>query len=221
LSWGKQETLEQGFKEYSPSITEFNLSEVYENLGHHWYFKPMLEEAIAISLTNGKPLLVRRGKGFNLVIKHNAEQEKAKSFQEGFKGRNGAVPALFGNVPNKTFSGREGDGNHQVQWAEALKISVASWDNKHWLNIEPDIWISPKSARDDCKVFIAEKKRARVNATSLFNNSSDTILSAWINLLFEESEQQFTVFDGVPSSSNPSFKLCRQTAYSVLSNGEG
>ena len=98
-----------------------------------------------------------------------------------------------------------------MRWAEALRVSLEFKNGRHWLLIEPDIWIWPRFARRDATDFIDTRRKDR------FNAKHDALLSAWIHIILGTGQANATVsakaFTSGNDAANPSFTIGSRTAY--------
>jgi len=135
-----------------------------QSKGYHSFF----ERALAYALCANKPLRLKNDKGFVLVVNH--KQINDPIFNElklaiGYKGQSGPLTGLV-------------SGSHNTYWAEAISIKIEHRNDKIWLMIKPIFWIEPNSERQNHTEFMKNKRRYR------YNSVSNSILTAWINILF-------------------------------------
>jgi len=99
----------------------------------------------------------------------------------------------------------------KVHWAEALRVSIDFVDGRSWLILDPDIWIWPPRARRDAASFLDERRGDR------YNNVYNSILDAWLAVLFREDDRQpvmnLSAFESGTDFENPSFSIGTRTAY--------
>ena len=103
-----------------------------------------------------------------------------------------------------------------IFYAEAVRLNLQQIDDAYWLTLSPDIWVSPKWAREDVEEFLDKKRGGR------YNKQADAILSAWVSALLpgqtRHIDHQLSAFDGTISAHNPQFVVNDRTAYSRRSS---
>lgn len=172
------------------------------------HLKAFLEEALATALARGRPLLARsKRSGAYLVVDPHAEDMTLLDpiFRAVGKLSN-TILGLFPPVDD------EHPEPQKVSWAEALRLSLTTKDNRTWLLLEPDIWIWPSRAREVATEFLDKRRGGR------FNRKHDELLDAWVRVIIGSTKRgasaAFTAFDGGSEAENPRFELASTTAYS-------
>jgi len=203
--WGDEEVIKTtfgaGLKSIAPVSLPTDLSS-RDNL----HLKGFTEEAIVSALANGKPLIGRSTRqGSFLIANLTAPTKDALAPLEK------VVSGAGGNVAGLKTAPTDGSAPEQVRWAEALRVSLEFKNGRHWLLVEPDIWIWPRFARKSAKDFIDRRRKDR------FNAKHDALLSAWIQIVLGTAKANTTVsvnaFTSGSDAANPSFTIGSRTAY--------
>jgi hypothetical protein len=102
-------------------------------------------------------------------------------------------------------------GLNKVFWAEALSIKLEERKGSLWLLIQPDIWVTPLSERENATDFLRSKKLRR------YNNQSYQLLDAWIRVLFGfiGTGQEIRISCFPDSDYSPTFSVNTRTAFSL------
>jgi len=168
--------------------------------------KGFVEAAVATALALGKPLAHRDSRRGSFLIA-NPEAPTRTALAPLSK----IVSSTGGKVPGLRTIPTNGSAPQQVRWAEALHVSLEVKNGRHWLLIEPDIWIWPEYARRDATDFISVRRRDR------YNVKHDALLSAWIQVVLGTTEHNVDVsikaFENGSDAANPSFMIGSRTAY--------
>lgn len=170
------------------------------------HLKGFIEEAIASALAIGKPLIRQSTRHGSFLIANPATPST-----DALAPLAKVVSSTGGDVAGLKTAPNDGSEPEQVQWAEALRLSLEVKNGRHWLLIEPDIWIWPRFARKDATDFIDTRRKDR------FNAKHDALLSAWIQIILDTAKVNATVsvnaFTGGSDAANPSFTIGSRTAY--------
>jgi len=206
LCWGQETLIRSQFKDVS-TIECHDLGDKIADIGRHLHVKGFLEEALCHALALGKPLLTRSTKSGSFLIADTHSEDHspfAKLHQE--------VGKPFGQIAGiLTPIDEEHPHPEKVHWAEALRVSIDFVDGRSWLILDPDIWIWPPRARRDAASFLDERRGDR------YNNVYNSILDAWLAVLFREGDRQpvmnLSAFESGTDFENPSFSIGTRTAY--------
>ncbi len=203
--WGDEEVIKAAF---APALKAIEPVQIPGDLSSpdNLHLKGFVEEAIASALALGKPLISRSTRqGSFLIANPDASTKNALTPLVT------AVGSTGGNVTGLRTSPTNGSAPEQVRWAEALRVSVEVKNSRHWLLIEPDVWIWPRFARKNARDFIDRRRKDR------FNAKHDALLRAWIHLIFGTEKANATVsvqaFSSGSEAANPSFTIGSRTAY--------
>lgn len=203
--WGDEEVIKKTFgadlKTIAPMTLPADLSSP-ENL----HLKGFIEEAIVSALSLGKPLIRQSTRQGSFLIANPGAPTK-----DALAPLAKVVSVTGGNVAGLKTAPTDGGVPEQVRWAEALRVSLEVKNGRHWLLIEPDIWIWPRFARTDATGFIDTRRKDR------FNAKHDALLSAWIEIILGTARANTTVsvkaFASGSDAANPSFTIGSRTAY--------
>jgi hypothetical protein len=202
LFWGNSDEICKLLDEKKVrAIKSYNFEEEGASIAQSSIIKSFFQQALAQSLCHGRPLTLRRkGKSYYAVVNHvdvnNSLLQPLKD-AVGYQGKPGYIT---GSVPglNKAF------------WAEALSIKLEKRSGSLWLLIQPDIWVTPLSMRENATDFLRNKRIRR------YNRQSYQLLNAWIQILFgsvgEGQEVSVSCFPNTDYA--PTFKVSTRTAYS-------
>lgn len=170
------------------------------------HLKGFIEEAIVSALAIGKPLIRRSTHQGSFLIANPTAPSK-----DALTSLAKVVSITGGNVAGLKTLPANGSASEQVRWAEALRVSLEFKNGRHWLLIDPDIWIWPRFARKDATDFIDARRKDR------FNAKHDALLSAWIQIILGTAKANATVsvkaFTSGSDAANPSFTIGSRTAY--------
>ena len=169
LFWGSSETVSKIFApDRVKSISSYPLSETIRSNPDSTVLQSFIEQALAKALCQNKPLILRKkGSSYFAVVNREKINDPKLDALKGAVGFRKSLCPIFGSIPGKV----------DTFWAEALKMKVDFRDGKWWLLVEPDIWVSPLSERENVIDFLRDKKLRR------YNGHAFNILNAWINLL--------------------------------------
>lgn len=170
------------------------------------HLKGFIEEAIVSALAVGKPLLCRSTRQGSFLIANPVAANK-----EALAPLLKVVSVVGGNISGLTATATDSSAPEQVRWAEALRVSLDIRNGRHWILLEPDIWIWPRFARQDATDFISARRKGR------FNAKHDALLSAWIHIIRGTTKANASVsvraFTSGSDAGNPLFTLGSRTAY--------
>ncbi len=201
LFWGNSSALTKLFDlNRIKSVSSYNLSEAAQTDSVSTVLHSFFEHALSMALCQGKPLMLRKRKrSYFAVVDHRAiidARLEPLKVAVGYQNKPGEV---IGSVPMKV----------DTFWAEALELKIERWDGKWWLLIEPNVWVSPLSMREESVDFLRSKKRSR------FNSQASQLLNAWIELICEAiGPGEVTVSYHDKSEYPAKFQLNTRTAYS-------
>ncbi len=156
--WGKEDDARRGFAGSVETVETRALPDDIrkpENL----HLKGFIEEALGYALARERPLLVRarHGSVFLIVDQHTDDVGGLDPLFRIVGKTSGKVPGVF-TVPTP-----EKPKPEQVDWAEALRISIDQKAGSLWLMIDPDIWVWPPRARANARDFLDRRRSDRRN----------------------------------------------------------
>ncbi|MEZ0001624.1 SIR2 family protein [Sinorhizobium fredii] len=206
-AWGQEQDIRDSFGRDLLRLDKRSVPPDFST-PQHFPFKAFMEEAIAIGLARGKPLLVRTkpSAAYLIIDAHSEDVSQFAPLTKAVQTVSGVLPGLLSPtsedhpVPSK------------VSWSECLRISLDRRGDQTWLNVSPDVWIWPQHARELAQTFLDRRKGGR------FNKLHNAILDAWLRILLGDGDRNSDViiktFEGQPGAGNPSFVLTRRTAFS-------
>ena len=206
LAWGSKHQVRLAFGGDLESVAEAPLPSDLRAPGNY-HIKGFLERALSLSLARHLPLLIRtRGHAAYLIANPHAAPASDLAPLSTIVGETrGTVQGLF------TTPTAEHPKAEQVEWAEALRISVDQRRGRLWMIVHPDLWIWPPRARRDARDFMAYRRRDRLN------RKHNRLLDAWLRLTLGDhrpgSQIQLSPFDGGDDVENPRFLLSSRTAF--------
>ena len=206
LAWGTRDQVHSAF---DGELSSIDAVPVPSDLRapENYAVKGFLERALSLSLARGRPLLVRdRGPSAYLIANFHATSRSDLAPLSQIVGPTGGhVPGLF------TTPTPEQPTAEQVQWAEALRISVNERNGRLWMLVHPDIWIWPPRARRDAQDFMNHRRRDRLN------RKYNQLLDAWLRVVLGQhqrgSEIRLSPFDAGDDVENPRFLISSRTAF--------
>lgn len=202
LFWGRSETVSNLFAANRiKSVSSYPLAEVIRSTPHSTVLHSFIENGLSEALCHGKPLILRKkGRSYFAVVDHEKIDNPHFDALKGAVGFKNTPGYIVGNIPGRT----------NMFWAEALEMKVEHRDGKWWLLVEPDIWVSPLSTREDVIDFLRYKRSKRYNVQAY------KILDAWIQLLCGTVGKGETIFVSCYGNTNypAQFGLNTRTAYS-------
>lgn len=154
--WGKEDDARRGFSGSVETVEPRALPGDIRTPGN-LHLKGFIEEALGYALARERPLLVRarHGSVFLIVDQHADDVGGLDPLFQLVGKTSGKVPGVF-TVPTP-----EKPKSEQVDWAEALRISVDQKGGSLWLMIDPDIWIWPPRARANARDFLDRRRSDR------------------------------------------------------------
>lgn len=203
--WGDEEVIKSTFGADLRTIETVSLPADLSS-PDNLHLKGFIEEAIVSALAIGKPLIRQSTRqGSFLIANPGAPSKDALAPLAKVASTTGGIIAGLKTVP------RDDSAPEQVRWAEALRVSLEFKNGRHWLLIDPDIWIWPRFARRGATDFIDARRKDR------FNAKHDALLSAWIHIILGTAQANATVsakaFTSGNDAANPSFTIGSRTAY--------
>jgi len=205
--WGKEDDARRGFAGSVETAEARALPDDIRKPGN-LHLKGFIEEALGYALARERPLLVRarHGSVFLIVDQHADDVGGLDPLFKIVGNTSGKVPGVF-TVPTT-----EKPRSEQVDWAEALRISIDQKAGSLWLMVDPDIWIWPPRARANARDFLDRRRSDRRN------DKFNTLLDAWVQVLFDtdqrNSEITVTPFSEGSQIENPRFRIRNRTAFS-------
>ncbi|GER05200.1 hypothetical protein JCM17846_28820 [Iodidimonas nitroreducens] len=205
--WGKEDDARRGFSGSVETVEPRALPGDIRTPGN-LHLKGFIEEALGYALARERPLLVRarHGSVFLIVDQHADDVGGLDPLFQLVGKTSGKVPGVF-TVPTP-----EKPKSEQVDWAEALRISVDQKGGSLWLMIDPDIWIWPPRARANARDFLDRRRSDRRN------DKFNALLDAWVQLLFDTDERNSEIlvkpFSEGNHVENPCFRIGNRTAFS-------
>ena len=203
--WGDEEVIKTTFGADLKTIVPVSLPADLSS-PDNLHLKGFIEEAIVSALAIGKPLIRQSTRQGSFLIANPAASRK-----DALAPLAKIVSGTGGDIAGLKTAPTNGSAPEQVRWAEALRVSLEIKNGRHWLLIEPDIWIWPRFARKDATDFIDTRQKDR------FNAKHDALLSAWIHIVLGTAKANATVsvkaFTSGSNAANPSFTIGSRTAY--------
>jgi hypothetical protein len=206
FGWGHEQLLRDTFgaelSDVSPRTLPAEL-DAPDNLN----VKGLVEEALSAALARSKPLLIRTPRAASFLICDPDANDKAL-----LKPLTDVVGAVSGNVPSLfTQVTEEHPRAQQVRWSEALRVHLEIKDGRHWLTVDPDIWIWPQRSRRDAAAFMDKRRGDR------FNKKYNELLEAWIHVVLGTDKRNtsltFSAFEEGSDAENPVFEIGTRSAY--------
>ena len=206
LAWGTRDQVHSAF---GGEISSIDAVPVPSDLRapENYPVKGFLERALSLSFARGRPLLVRdRGPSAYVIANFHATSRSDLAPLSQIVGPTGGdIRGLFTTPTLKQPTAE------QVQWAEALRISVNERNGRLWMLLQPDLWIWPARARKDAQDFMDQRRRDR------FNRKYNQLLDAWLRVALGQhqraSEIRLSPFDGGDDVENPRFVISSRTAF--------
>ena len=206
LAWGTKRRVRLAFGGNIESIAEASIPSDLR-IPENYHLKGWIERALSLALTRNRPLLTRtqRQSTYLIANPHAASRSDLAPLNGIVGDPRGSVPNLF-TIPTSDHPKAE-----QVEWAEALSISVDQRHGRLWLTVHPDLWIWPARARRDAQDFMADRRRARLN------RKYNQLLDAWLRIVLGDHQRgakiQLSPFDSGDEVENPRFVLGSRTAF--------
>lgn len=206
LAWGARRAIHEAFGADLESIAEASVPGNIDASGNY-HVKGFFEHALALSLARERPVLTRtRGFAAYLIANpHSSSATDLSPLADIVGNISGTVPGLL------TTPTPQNPDAEQIQWAEALRISIAQTDGRLWMLLHPDVWIWPPRARQDAGDFMRQRRRDRLN------RKYNELLDAWLRVLLGRyqrgSQIDLTPFKGGDGPDNPHFVVSSRTAF--------
>lgn len=206
LAWGARRAIHEAFGADLESIAEASVPGNIDASGNY-HVKGFFEHALALSLARERPVLTRtRGFAAYLIANpHSSSATDLSPLADIVGNISGTVPGLL------TTPTPQNPDAEQIQWAEALRISIAQTDGRLWMLLHPDVWIWPPRARQDAGDFMRQRRRDRLN------RKYNELLDAWLCVLLGRyqrgSQIDLTPFKGGDGPDNPHFVVSSRTAF--------
>jgi len=205
--WGQKQDIKSSF---GADLLKVDVRRIPSDLtaSESFPFKAFLEEALAIGLARGKPLLVRtKSRATYLIVDaHSDDGATLAPLTREVQRASGSLPGLFSPVSEDYPTASK------LSWSECLRVSLDQRGDQTWLSLTPDIWIWPQHAREAARTFLDKRKGGR------FNKQHNAILDAWLKILLGDGHPSGDIvvntFDGKNGPENPTFILSRRTAFS-------
>ena len=204
LFWGNSDKLIQLFgANRVKSVSSYSLSEAALSDSDLKVLHSFIENALSEGVCRDKPLMLRKkGRAYFAVVNHQAKDDPRLGHLKAAVGFRNIARNVIGYIPGKA----------DTFWAEALKLKVDRRDGKWWLLVEPDIWVSPLSKREEAVDFLRHKKLKR------YNSQAFGLLNAWIELICGSIGHGEAVAVCCQDNTEfpAKFELSTRTAYSRL-----
>lgn len=203
--WGDEEVIKTTFGTDLKTIVPVSLPADLSS-PDNLHLKGFIEEAIVSALAISKPLIRQSTRQGSFLIANPAAPSK-----DALAPLAKVVSETGGDVAGLKTGPSHGSVPEQVRWAEALRVSLEIKNGRHWILIEPDIWIWPRFARKDATDFVDTRRKDR------FNDKHDALLSAWIQIILGTPKTNATVsvraFTSGSDAANPAFTVGSRTAF--------
>jgi hypothetical protein len=206
-AWGDRATANVHFGSLLTSIDDIALPDELSG-AETLYVRGFITDALSKALARNKPLLSRTNRsGSWLIVNRNSDDKRALApLDRVVETTSGVIPRLY------TAPTLEHPEQEKVYWSEAARISLEVREDRHWLTVDPDIWIWPPRARRDATEFLDKRRADR------FNEKYNTLLNAWIEIALgtnaRAADVSVSAFAGGTESENPSFTIGSRTAFS-------
>ena len=206
FAWGAEETLRLAFGSDLTALQSQSIKDQLRDLPNNLHLKGFVERAISLAVAQEKPLIYRRSRGGSVLILDRTKPLKGTEvIKKCVGGLHGQIPGLMTDI------NLEQPASEPVYWAECIRLDLEEVNGSYWLLLKPDVWIWPKRARKQASTFLDGRMANR------FNKIADSLLSAWISLLFPEAGKAADVdlkpFDGVTDAGHPHFTINVRTAF--------
>lgn len=206
LCWGLANDIKAfGGAEFK-SLSEADLPQDL-NLATNLQIKGFVEEAVVAALARNKPLVRRTNRTSSFVIAAPQDDRNSELAPiSKIAGRtSGIIPGLI--APPDEFHPEA----ERVSWAECARVSVEQKNGRHWIVIEPDVWIWPTRARRLATDFLGERRKDRLNA------KYNALLDAWIKVVLGTAERNtvstVAPFEHGNLTENPLFEIGSRSAF--------
>lgn len=201
LAWGAKDEILNTFSDYyGVSLSEFVFENPISDIDRETTIQSFFERALVNTLVNDKPLKFRHDKNAFVIIPHDDQvnNEIFKPIVDSL-----SKPNFTAKIKNTTYS-------NNVFFIEALEVKMEVRNNHAYLMLRPTIWVEPKSERANQLEKIRTMKQYR------FNNVSNSLLNAWISVLFGNKEKGGSkVITSFEDTEYPiQFEISLRTSYS-------
>lgn len=185
-----------------PNYRQVNIKDSYKEIDilelENGTIKGFVEEGIIDTIAKSNPSLSLRkaGKSFYLVVKEQHASEPPFQLLKQAVGYNKPedIVGVFGR----------GD----VSWSECVEIGLQINAGDVYLYLKPDVWIRPRTERENNIDFLRKRKSKRYNAKSY------QILDAWIIILFGGIKRSIEFSNPKSEDFAPTFNITTRTAFS-------
>lgn len=198
LYWGNKVDAIKIIPHYRQLIVEETYKEIEAKELEIGAIKGFVEEGIIEEIAKRNPSLSLRkaGKSFYLVVKEkHASEPEFQSLKQ----------AVGYNKPEEIFGAL---GRGDVSWCECVEIGLQVNASNIYLYLKPDIWIKPRTERENHVDFLRNRKSKRYNAKSY------QILDAWITILFGGTKRSIKFSNPESEDYAPEFLITTRTAFS-------
>jgi len=198
-AWGNEANLRTMFENVGfESIEKVQLSNPAALISESTIYHSLYERALAVALGSHPALHLTRSKKFMLIPKREMATDSV--FQP-----------IINALSNSRFIARmRTNKGGNINWCEALEISLESRNDKLWLALKPTIWIEPKEERQNHSEALKNALKFR------YNKQSSALLNAWIKVIFQNQKTNSdVVISAYPDEEFPvRFTINTRTAFS-------
>ncbi|MCK4841507.1 MAG: SIR2 family protein [Methylococcales bacterium] len=201
--WGSKDEIENNFPQ-NVQISTLDISAQISDLQNHKALHSALEELLCVSIAKNKNFVSRKN-----AILISKEHFKSLELQK----LKACMGQLGGELPSVAFKNDVGDNETITPiWSLSLGLSIRQTNKNYLLILSPDIWISPPKVRKKCMDFVNTKRK------QLKNDKMDSLLSAWIETIFEDIKAVGTASVRLKlqtgDENTHGFTIATRTAYS-------
>jgi SIR2-like protein len=206
LCWGSSNDIKTVVGADFQSLTEADVPQDL-SLATNLQIKGFIEEAVVAALARGKPLVKRTNRTSSFVIA-TPQDDRISELSPITKitGRTAGIISGLIAPPDEFHPEAE-----RVSWAECARVSVEQKNRRHWIVVEPDVWIWPTRARRLATDFLGERRKDR------FNAKYNALLDAWIKVLLGTTERNtvstVSSFEKGNLTENPRFEIGSRSAF--------
>lgn len=206
LCWGSSNDIKSAVGADFLGLSEVDVPQDL-NLPTSLQIKGFMEEAVVAALARGKPLIRRTNRTSSFVIAAPQDDRTSNLTPiTNITGRSSGIIAGLIAPPDEFHPEAE-----RVSWAESARVSVEQKNGRHWVVIEPDVWIWPTRARRLATDFLGERRKDRLNA------KYNALLDAWIKVVLGTAERNtvstVSPFSSGNSTENPRFEIGSRSAF--------
>jgi len=206
LCWGSPSDIKAVVGAEFQSLAEADVPQDL-SLATNLQIKGFIEEAVVAALARDKPLVKRTNRTSSFVIA--APQDDRISELTPITKITGRASGMIAGLiapPDEFHPEAE-----RVSWAECARVSVEQKNGRHWIVVEPDVWIWPTRGRRLAADFLGERRKDRLNA------KYNALLDAWIKVLLGTTERNtvstVSSFDKGSLTENPRFEIGSRSAF--------